>query len=150
MTRKKTEKKGVIQCVQEFIATCPHLAAFEGLFPKVDVDKLEEDAAAYMIENVPAEPVLKNYLDGSSVRQCVFAFDSREYYEAIENIDTNNFYEEFAGWLETCTNSNELPDLGEGKEAMSIKATTPGYLYDTEGTKAKYRIQCVLKYYQEK
>lgn len=150
MTRKK-ESKGVIECVRDFIATCPFLKDFPGTaIKKVDVDTLDGEATAYMIENVPAEPIVKKYLDGSSVRQTVFALDSREYYEDVENIDTNNFYEELADWLDNCTETGKLPDLGAKKEAMSIKATTPGYLYDAEGTKAKYRIQCVLKYYQEK
>lgn len=147
---KNTAKKGIMESIQAFIETYPGLKDFGGMFPKVDVDTLEENATAYMIENVPAEPVLKKYLDGSSVRQTVFALTSREFYADCENVDTNNFYEGFADWLEQCTRTGNFPDLGTGKEVMEIKATTPGYLYDAEGEKAKYRIQCVMKFYQNK
>ena len=145
------KKKGIMEGVQAFIATCPHLKDFPGTNAKrVTLDKMDEEASAYMIESIPAEPVIKTYLDGSSVRRAVFALDSREYYEEVENIDTNNFYEEFSDWLEKCFLDGIFPDLGANREVTGIKAITPGYLYDAEGTKAKYRIQCELKYYQKK
>lgn len=144
----KSEEKSVISALKEFIETYPDLKEFEGMFPKVDVDKLEEEGPAYMIELVPAEPVIKRYMDGSSVRQVVFAISSREYYEECENIDTSKFYENFADWLEESSRKGVLPRLPGGMESRSITATTPGYLYDAEGTKAQYRIQGVLKYYK--
>lgn len=148
MTRKK-EEKGIIQVIQEFIESYPGLKLFDGIFPKVDVDTLEENAHSYMVENVPADPWIKKYLDGSGIKQVVFAITSREYYEDCENIDTNNFYEGLSDWMDTRTREETLPELGTGKEALEIKATTPGYLYDAECQKAKYRIQCQLKYYQK-
>lgn len=148
MTKKRTnatDAGSVLQSIKEFIETYPDLKSF----PRVDMEKLEEDATAYMIENVPAEPFVKKYLDGSSVRQTVFAISSREFYGDVENLETHAFYERFAAWMEECTRNNTLPDLGSNREPMSIKATTGAYVYDAEGTKAQYRIQCVLKYYQK-
>ena len=147
---KNTAKKGIMESIKAFIETYPGLKDFDGLFPKVDVDTLEENATAYMIENVPAEPWVKQYVDNTGIKQVVFALTSREYYADCENADTNNFYEAFAEWLDECTRNRTMPDLGPGKEAMEIRATTPGYLYDAEGEKAKYRIQCAMKYYQSK
>lgn len=143
-------KKSIMQAIAEFIVTCPQLKEFEGLFPKVGVEILEENPTSYMIQSVPAEPKVKGYLDGSGIYRTVFAFESREYYDEIENIDTSKFYEDFAEWLDDCTREKVFPQLGNGLEPRKIKATTPGYLYDAEGTKAKYRIQCVMEYYKPK
>lgn len=142
------EDKSLIEALISYIKTYPDLKNFNGMFPKVDADKLEEDGPAYMIEIIPAEPVLKRYADGSSVRQLVFAISSREYYDDIENIDTSKFYEDFADWLERQSRDGKLPELPKNMEARKITATTPGYLYNAEGTKAQYRIQGVLKYYR--
>lgn len=140
--------KSIIEVLKEFIETYPELKSFNGMFAKMDADTLEEDAPAYMIENVPAEPIVKRYKDGSSVRQLVFAIASREYYDAAENVETNRFYEDFADWIEDQSTKGILPELAKGMEARSIKMTTHGYLYDAEGKKAQYRIQGVLKYYK--
>lgn len=43
-----------------------------------------------------------------------------------------------------------LPALKEGQEAKSLKALTDGYLYDNNGLKAQYRIQCEFIYYQKR
>lgn len=145
----KKEDKGTIKALAEFIETFPDLKLFEGLFPKIETDVLDENANSYMVEAVPAEPWIKRYLDGSGIKQVVFALSSREYYEDCENVDTNAFYESFSDWLEECTKKGIFPDLGQDKEVLELKATTPGYLYDAQEQKAKYRIQCRLKYYQK-
>lgn len=148
MTKKRIQgqdTKSVLQGIKEFIETYPDLKAF----PKIDMEKLEENATAYMIENVPADPIVKKYVDGSSIRRCVFAISSREFYGDVENLETHAFYEGFSSWMEECSSSGNLPDIGENMEAMSVKATTGAYVYNAEGTKAQYRIQCVLNYYKK-
>ena len=54
----------VISAIRDFIATCPYLDEFEETFSKVDIDFLEEKPANYMIEAVPAEPIVKRYTNG--------------------------------------------------------------------------------------
>jgi len=54
--------------VAEFIAGCPFLQEFQEMFPVVNVDMLEEDVTAYSIESTPAEPILKRYANGDTVR----------------------------------------------------------------------------------
>ena len=71
--------KSIMSCIREHIRDqCPLLKDWEGLFPSVGIDAMEEEPASYMIEKTPAEPVLKRYTDGSTVRQEVFTFASRE------------------------------------------------------------------------
>lgn len=57
--------------------TCPLLDE-DG---KVRVNFLGETPIEYVIEEVPAEPIVKRYVDGSSIRQVLFIFASRDEYD---------------------------------------------------------------------
>ena len=136
--------------IMEFIAGCPHLKEFEEMFPVVYIDKLEENATAYSIETTPAEPVIKRYANGDTLRQYVFSLCSREMYGPAENVDTTEFYEKFSDWLDACTEREDLPQLSGQMMSKSIQATTDGYLYDTQANKCQYRIQCKFIYYKRR
>lgn len=136
--------------VTEFIGTCPFLNEFENMFPVVNQDMLEENTVAYCVESTPAEPILKRYANGDTVRQYVFALCSREFFGAEENKDTSEFYDKFADWLETCSREGNLPELDGKLQSKSIRATTDGYLYDNQETKCQYRIQCQFIYYKRR
>lgn len=139
----------IVESVREFIKTCPYLDEFHR---GIGVDFLKEKETSYMIESVPADPVVKTYLGGDTVRQFVFAFSSRESYgeDVRQNLENTGFYEHFADWMEEQTKSKKLPELGEGKQAMLIEATSTGYPYDTDVKTAQYRIQCRLVYFQKR
>lgn len=137
--------------VKEFIESCPFLEEFEqAYFPVVNLNVLEENATMYSIEETPADPIVKNYTNGDSVRQCVFSLCSRELYGPAENEKTTAFYEKFADWLEECTRTGNLPALSGQLKSKSVRATTNGYLYDSEGTKCQYRIQCQFVYFKKR
>lgn len=136
--------------VMEFLSECPYMREFEQLFPVVELDILGESPTTYMVESTPAEPVLKRYANGVTERQYVFSLCSREFYGAPENVDTSEFYENFSDWLDTCTKEGKLPDLKGNLISKSIRATTEGYLYDTQEQKCQYRIQCQFIYYKRR
>lgn len=137
--------------VKEFIETCPFLEEFEqATFPVVNVDLLNEETAAYSIESTPAVPILKRYTNGDSERQYVFSMCSRTLYGPAENLETAEFYEKFADWLEERTKAGELPKLSGQLQSKSIRATTDGYLYDNQGTNCQYRIQCQFIYFKRR
>lgn len=139
----------IIGAVREFILTCPFLDKFEEAFPMIDVEELGEETNNYMIETVPVEPVVRKYLDGSSIRRFSFVFASRELNADTETkIENSGFYEDFTDWLEKCSNNKVFPTLKDGKEVMEIKATTCGYVFNDDETKSQYQIQCTMKYYQ--
>lgn len=137
--------KTVIAGVRNYVETCPRLAEFEGV---VGVDNLAEGDTAYAIESVPAKEVVTEYLDGSRKKAFTFMFTSRAEFgqETRTTLDNIGFYGKFAGWLHAETRAGRLPDLGIGRTALSIEAVTSGYLYDVQGTKAKYQIECTLVY----
>lgn len=137
--------KTVIAGVRDYIETCPHLAEFKGV---VGVDNLAEGDTAYAIESVPAKETITAYLDGSRKMAFTFMFSSRNAFgqDTRETLDNIGFYGKFAGWLHTESRAGRLPNLGIGRTALSIEAVTSGYLYDVQGTKAKYQIECKLTY----
>ena len=136
--------------VKEFIESCPFLDEFKQMFPVVRMELLDEDATAYSIESTPAEPILKRYTNGDTIRQYVFSLCSRELYGESENEETAEFYEKFADWLDECTQNKKLPALSGQLQSRSIRATTGGYLYDNTGTKCQYRIQCQFVYFKKR
>lgn len=139
----------VIGAVRDFIVEkCTFLEEFDSLFPLVSVDMLGEKTPSYAIESVPSEPVVKRYMNGDSVRKLTFYLCSRNLYGMNENVDTSEFYEKFADWLEDCNNQKELPVLADGKRALKFVANTDGYVNDTDGTHAQYQIQCELRYFK--
>lgn len=145
------KKSTLIGSIRDFIKTCPHLKEFEDVV-KIGVDKLSDDTTTYTINEAVFQPILKKYINGSSERQYVFVFGSREQYghDVFENIENIGFFEDFSNWLEIQVIQNKVPILGEGKQALTIEATTNGYAFQTAEDKAIYQIQCKLTYLQQK
>jgi hypothetical protein len=115
------------------------------------VDYLGEKPVEYTIEVLPCDPVVKRYLGGSTVRQYLFAFGSREFYsqERLQNIQNSAFYERLADWVETKSMSGVLPELPDGMKAQQLEVVSSGYLFDGSMTNARYQIQLRLLYFKE-
>lgn len=115
------------------------------------VDYLGEKPVEYTIEVLPCDPVVKRYLGGSTVRQYLFGFGSREFYsqERLQNIQNSAFYERLADWVETRSMSGVLPELPDGMEAQQLEVVSSGYLFDGSMTNARYQIQLRLLYFKE-
>lgn len=115
------------------------------------VDYLGEKPVEYTIEVLPCDPVVKRFLGGSTVRQYLFAFGSREFYsqERLQNIQNSAFYERLADWVETRSMSGVLPELPDGMEAQQLEVVSSGYLFDGSMTNARYQIQLRLLYFKE-
>ncbi len=130
------------ESVRRFFEECPLL---EG--GRINVNYLGSRGGEFSIECVPAEPVVKRYVDGGCVRQYVFLFASREYYDCdeLESMNTALFYEELSRWIEEKNKRGELPEI-DGGRAESLEAETMGYLYSVRGNTARFQIQCRLKY----
>ena len=137
----------ILESIRKFISTCPYLNEFA---QGIGVDFLSEEATSYSIEEVPANPIVKKYIDGSSIRQFIFIFSSREAYgsDVFVNLDNIGFYEKFYSWIEEQNLKGNLPDI-IGGESLKIEAQTNGYAFDTDIDKARYQIQCRLTYFKE-
>lgn len=117
-------------------------------FENILVDFIGDEAITYTIEPVPVEPVIRPYTDGSSLRQYVFQFGSREYYDngVAQNIENLDFYERFKNEIETKNRNGVLPDV-EG--IQSIECLTDGTIQDVQNGTAKYIIQMRITYIKE-
>lgn len=136
----------IIQAVRDWVSTCPLL---EG--GQVHVDFLDQEAASYSVDVTPGEPVVKYYMDGSSVRQFLFRVASRALYgdDIRQNLDNIGFFEQFAAWVEEQNALRKLPDVGPGRKCRSLEVTTSGYVFEENTNFACYQIQCKLTYLQE-
>ena len=114
------------------------------------VDYLGDTPTQYSIAPLPGSKVIETYLDGSSLREFPFAFQSMEYTaDELERLETNGFFEEFADWLDTQTNLEALPTLNNNQEAVSIEALGWAYLFEQgKSDTGIYQIQCKLTYGQ--
>lgn len=137
----------IVESVRDFIALCPLLK--DGC---LNVDRLGSNAIEYTIDTVPCEPIMKKYIDGSTLRQFEFVFASRESYGAdvLQNIANSEFYEKFANWIEHNSNTGFLPILDEDRKSQALDVITCGYAYDTGDNSARYQIQLKLTYYQDR
>lgn len=135
----------LLEKIRNTIKTCPLINN-----DRVNVDYIGTEMG-YSIDTLPCNPILSSYVDGGSRKQYQFAFTSKEEYDedVRVNIDNSGFYEYFEDWLTKISNSDNLPDLGPNKSALCFETLSKGYLYDVDGNKAKYRIECRLVYSQE-
>lgn len=117
-------------------------------FENILVDFIGDEAITYTIEPIPVEPIIRNYTDGSSLRQYVFQFGSREYYDngVAQNIENLDFYEKFKDEIETNNKNGVLPNI-DG--IQSIECLTDGTIQDVQNGTAKYIIQMRITYLKE-
>lgn len=119
---------------------------------KIKVNNLDETPLSMTIDQVPANPVIKKYVDGGSQRQTIFVLASREEYDAQtwKQIEAANFYENLQEWFEEQNYNKNLPTLDNGFHALRIEVTSSGYLFSSDKKTARYQIQCKLIYYKER
>lgn len=119
---------------------------------RINVDFLPEKAKEYSLEAVPCTEWVRAYVDGSGIKQFLFNLCSRELLDETlrTQMDNLGFYEAFSEWLRRQTLAGRLPDLGSGRRAARLEATSSGYVFDQGANTARYQIQCKLTYYQEK
>lgn len=134
----------IIEAVRAYIATCP-------LIPELDAINVEyqgADVGSYSIDPVPADPVVKTYLNGSSLRRFTFVFSSREFYgrDVLSNLENSLFYERFSDWLDEQNRAKNFPALEANLQPVSIRAINVGYAFATDLDAAQYQIQCQLEY----
>lgn len=136
----------VIKGIEQFFLKCPLLK--DGC---MRVDFLGPEPVEYVIETMPGDPVLKRYVDGSSIRRYLFSFGSREFYsqDRLQNIENSKFYEDFASWIEKSDREGNLPEMPPGMTAQNLVVITTGYLFDGSMSHARYQIELGLQYYKE-
>lgn len=138
----------VIESIRDFIAEC--LLLKNGVL--LNVDRLGATEIEYTVDGEITSPILRQYTDGSSLRQFEFVFASRERYGAdtLQNIANSGFYEDFADWIESQSNAGNLPELGKYRVPQYIEVLSGGYVFDSDDSTARYQIQLKFVYYQDR
>ena len=138
----KIENRTITDKIIEFFLKCPLI---DDKSP-ISADYIGDEIGTYSVDGSPSETILKSYIDGSTERQLIFDFTSRESVEAYNNEKNITFYEKLAEWVETQKNEGVLPELSYPLIAEQIKVLTHGYVEQMSANKAIYVIQMKLVY----
>ena len=135
----------VIEAIRNYISDLNCMKTYENA---INVNYLDGETDSFSIEEIPCNPIIKKYIDGSSKRQFQFAFCSREPYgkEIIQQIENSGFYEKFADEVESKNNKDILPIMGDNIEPISMEITSSAYVVNVEEDTAMYQINLNLKY----
>lgn len=138
--------KSIIEGLADYFLQCPLLK--DGVFR---VDALGSEPVEYALESTITSPIIQTYVDGSSIRQYQFNFNSREAYsmDRIMAIQAESFYEDFCNWVEEQNAIGNLPEMPEGCEAQALTVLAPGYMLDATMENAFYQVQLNLQYFKE-
>ena len=135
----------ILKALWDYFQKCDLLK--EGV---LHVNYLGSNRIEYTLDETPAEPVVKTYVDGSTIRQKVFVFASREFYEAdaLVNIEASGFYEKLIDWIEEQNEEGNLPDLPGQLSSQKLEILSQQYLFQAEEDRARLQIQARLLYYK--
>ena len=138
--------KSIMEGLAAYFLDCPLLK--DGVFR---VNALGSEPVEYALETGITSPVLKRYVDGSSIRQYQFNFNSREAYsmDRIMAIQNESFYEDFCNWVEEQSRRGNLPEMPPGCEAQALSVLAPGFMLDATMENAFYQVQLQLQYFKE-
>lgn len=137
----------IIAALRTYLATYTGLKTGAPLW----VDYLGEISPAYAIMPTPGGKIIEQYINGGSLREYTFSFQSMEQTaDDLARIDTNGFFEALGDWMEAQTAAGTLPTLGAKQTAESIETMNQGFILDQGGSgTATYQVQCRLTYYQQ-
>lgn len=138
--------QSIMEGLSNYFLQCPLLK--DGVFR---VDALGSEPVEYALETGLTSPVLRRYVDGSSIRQYQFNFNSRDAYsmDRILAIQNESFYEDVCNWVEEQSARGNLPEMPEGCEAQALVVLAPGFMLDATMNNAFYQIQLQLQYFKE-
>lgn len=115
------------------------------------VDYIGSKPTEYAIIPLAGSKIVEQYINGGSMREYPFAFQSAEFTaDELERIENSGFFEAFSDWLESQTLAGVLPAMGAKQTAWAIEATGWAYLFEQGNSDTGiYQIQCRLIYEQE-
>ena len=116
------------------------------LFIERIIFMFRDEIQTYSIDGSPSETIIKTYIDGSTERQLIFDFTSRESVEAYNNEKNISFYEKLAEWVEIQNIQGNLPQLNYPLIPEKIEVLTHGYVEQMSANKAIYVIQMKFIY----
>lgn len=115
---------------------------------RINVDFLGEKAEEFAIIPMPVNPILEQYVNGSSLRQFQFQLISCNHYgvDVMQNMANSTFYEKLYDLIESNNKKRIYPQI-DGIE--SIECLNNGAIVDATTNTARYSIQMRITYYKE-
>ena len=136
----------MIETIKAFIKTCPALIDND-----VNINYLDENESSGAIENVSAEPIIKNYTDGGALKQFLFTVALREKYgqNVADNAAATEKLEQLSDWIYEQDRLGILPSFSGNKNSVSLEVIKTSWVDEKQSDTAKYQLQCRLVYYQD-
>lgn len=115
---------------------------------RINVDFLGENPTEFAIIPIKVNPIIKKYINGSSLRQFQFQLISCNYYGAdvLQNMANSEFYEKLFSLIEENNNKKIFPSIS-GIE--SIECLDNGAILDATTNTARYSIQMKITYLKQ-
>ena len=113
------------------------------------VEMLGPEATHYAVFLSPGKRVTEDIVGNRTV-EYPFGFGATEVLTDNSALETAEFYEEFATWLEEQTEQGNLPELDAGKVAVSIEALDTATIIYRAAKTGIYQILCKLTYFEER
>ncbi|MEG0873039.1 MAG: hypothetical protein RSG48_03660 [Clostridia bacterium] len=130
-----------LEKVRDYIKKCPYLVG-----NKIAVSYLDKGIDSYSIDEIPSNPILKEYKAGDKLLQKTFDFTVKAPFSELENLKNSQFCEDFSDWI---VEQQALKILPEIENIQKIKCITPGYVIQTNDTTAIYVIQMQIVWYKK-
>lgn len=110
---------------------------------------LDKNPISYSIIPIAGGRKVSEWITSGGEREYLFALQTVSYtLDELERIDTIEFYEAFADWLDDQTDLGSFPTLGTGQVPDKIEALGFAYLYQQGAETGIFQIQCRLSYTQ--
>lgn len=115
---------------------------------RINVDFLGENPTEFAIIPIAVNPIIKKYINGSSLRQYQFQLISCNDYGAdvMQNMDNSKFYEDLFNVIEQNNEEGNLPSI-IGVE--SIECLNNGAILDVTTNTARYAIEMKITYLKQ-
>jgi hypothetical protein len=141
----------VIVALKTYFTTYATPAGLESGAP-LWVDFLGPNPTQYAIIPLPGTKIVTWYINGGSVREFPFAFQSmRSTADELERLETSGFYEALSDWFETQTEAGTLPTItgSPTRTATAIETLGWAFLYEQgDSSTGIYQVNCKLTYEQ--
>lgn len=137
----------VLEALKGWLLTCPLLDG-----QRLNTNYLGPESPEFSLVEAPVNPVVRQYLDGSSTRQKAVALTAVQDYspDQLQQLAASGFWAELGGWIEEQNDLDNLPQLEEGKTACSVEITASHYIFQTGPQTARYQMQIRLIYDQDR
>ena len=135
-----------IEAIRAWLMTCPQVAG-----EAFGLNHLGAEPLEFAIIEAPTTPILKHYMDGSTLRRKVFALSAVQDYspDVLQNLAASGLWEDITLWVETQNRARNFPLLGDGFVCRRVEVTATHTLLQTTSTTGRYQLQLAITYYQK-